>query len=635
MTKRLRPGQPGRRRFHWRLKNGEDAMGKKRRKIKTASGRAGRRGTYILLGVVAAAVLLSAGAALYFMGRAASNVTVYHGKLDLLAAQALTEETRAAVGKSPAGGQAGHAVLLSVCNTAERARVFCGTGADLDAAWKNADAQATQFLSNSNYDPVWVKADIVCESKVLGGEELAAAVKKSRNGFYRQGIAFDPMFGTALLEAELNGAKIYDYDNGGLDFEYLNSYLKKSGRSGMEALPDTYLTFQCLGWFCDETDAVYELVHDGLSYGRRQVQHIDADYAQELILNASSFLTEQINEDGSFIYGIYPRFDNEIENYNILRHASTLWSLICRYRLVPDDTLAEKIQRTTEFMLNYVVYDSEGRAYLYEETADEIKLGGCGIAIVALTEYMDVFQNDKYTDVCRALGSGILSLMDQSAGTYYHVLNGDFTRKEELRTVYYDGEATFALCRLYAITGEQIWLDAAQSAVGHFIEADYTQYKDHWVAYSMNEITKHVPDNPEYYAFALANAQKNLDAIRDRDTTYYTYLELLMATFELYMRVQERGIHVDYLEDGFHLDEFLKTIDVRTDRMLNGYFYPEYAMYMANPQRILDTFMDRADGYRVRIDDVQHAIGGFYLYYKNYDKLVDCGLLEQGSRSAG
>ena len=96
----------------------------------------------------------------------------------------------------------------------------------------------------------------------------------------------------------------------------------------MEALPDTYLTFQCLGWFCDETDAVYELVHDGLSYGRRQVQHIDADYAQELILNASSFLTEQINEDGSFIYGIYPRFDNEIENYNILRHASTLWSLI-------------------------------------------------------------------------------------------------------------------------------------------------------------------------------------------------------------------------------------------------------------------------------------------------------------------
>ena len=369
----------------------------------------------------------------------------------------------------------------------------------------------------------------------------------------------------------------------------------------MEALPDTYLTFQCLGWFCDETDAVYELVHDGLSYGRRQVQHIDADYAQELILNASSFLTEQINEDGSFIYGIYPRFDNEIENYNILRHASTLWSLICRYRLVPDDTLAEKIQRTTEFMLNYVVYDSEG----------------------------------KYTDVCRALGSGILSLMDQSAGTYYHVLNGDFTRKEELRTVYYDGEATFALSRLYALTGEEVWLDAAELAANHFIEADYTQYKDHWVAYSMNEITKHVPDNPEYYAFALANAQKNLDAIRDRDTTYYTYLELLMATFELYMRAQERGIHVDYLEDGFHLDEFLKTIDVRTDRMLNGYFYPEYAMYMANPQRILDTFMDRADGYRVRIDDVQHAIGGFYLYYKNYDTLVDCGLLEQVPRSAG
>ena len=37
--------------------------------------------------------------------------------------------------------------------------------------------------------------------------------------------------------------------------------------------------------------------------------------------------------------------------------------------------------------------------------------------------------------------------------------------------------------------------------------------------------------------------------------------------------------------------------------------------------------MVREDGYRTRIDDVQHCIGGYYLYYKNYAKLVGYGML--------
>ena len=140
----------------------------------------------------------------------------------------------------------------------------------------------------------------------------------------------------------------------------------------------------------------------------------------------------------------------------------------------------------------------------------------------------------------------------------------------------------------------------------------------------MNEITKHIPDNPAYYAFALKNAQDNLQIIGERDTTYHTYLELLMATFEVYDRMQKNNISVA----DFDLPLFLQTIYTRADRQLNGYFYPEYAMYMKNPQRILNTFMVRHDGYRVRIDDVQHNIGGYYLYYKNYEQMVAYGLLD-------
>lgn len=556
-------------------------------------------------------------------GQQQSDTGAYEEKIALLRQQVVTDALQAELGKSPAGG-VGHAVFISVCDTAQRASVFTGTGEDLAAAWDAADHAAKTALQESGLAAEWVKADVVYVSQQVDMQTLGKAVYASRQEFFRYGVAFDGEYETALLEAEMNGAKIYEYENGGIDLGYLNTYLKKAGREQLEKLPDECTVFQCFGWFCDETGSVYELDSSGLDYGRRQVDVIDAVYAQELIDNASRFLVEQVQEDGSFLYGIYPRFDNDIENYNIVRHASTLWSLVCRYRMEPSEELAAIIDSTIDYMLTQVIYSDADTAYLYEEKDDEIKLGGCGVAIVAMTEYMDVLGSDKYQEVCRKLGNGILSMLDQDTGEYWHVLNGDFSRKEAFRTVYYDGEATFALCRLYSLTGEQVWLDAACSAVDHFLAADYAQYKDHWVAYSMNEITKHITDNEAYYAFALRNAQENLQEIYERDTTYHTYLELLMATFEVYDRMMEQGA----LVEGFDEELFLKTIYTRADRMLNGYFYPEYAMYMANPQRIVNTFMVRHDGYRIRIDDVQHNIGGYYLYCKNYEKLVEYGMLE-------
>lgn len=599
------------------------------RNRKNASG---RRNSWIFVSMAAIMALtllvmvisLVSGTA---MGRA--GMKAYREKIGVLRTAAVTEETERLAGVSPAGSQAGQAVFISICNTEQRADVFAGTGENLESAWDSADRKVRDYLKQNNFVPQWVKADIVYDSEVVDDEELAAQVWRARREFYRYGIAFDVNYQTALLEAELNGAKIYDYDDQGtpIDFEYLNRYLKKSGREQLAQLPEVYTIFQCLGWFCDEENNVYELYHDGLEYGRRQVGLIDKAYAYDLLTSAADFLAAQVKPDGSFVYGIYPRFDNEIDNYNIVRHTSTIWSLICDYRVTGNEELVSLIDSTIDYMIENIVYADENTAYLYEEKSDEIKLGSCGMAVIALTEYMDVFGGNRYTELCEKLGNGILSMFDPESGEYYHVLNGDFSRKEKTRTVYYDGEATFALARLYGLTGNALWLDAAERAAEHFIEADYTQYKDHWVAYSMNEITKYV-DDEEYYRFALRNVQENLQEIYERDTTYHTYLEMLMASFEIYERIQERGITFDYLENEFDLDMLLKTIYARADRMLNGYFYPEYAMYMENPSRILNTFMVRHDGYRVRIDDVQHNIGGYYQYYKNYEKLVEYGMLE-------
>ena len=401
----------------------------------------------------------------------------------------------------------------------------------------------------------------------------------------------------------------------------MNDYLTETGQKNLQILPDDMIGFDCLGWFCDEDNSIYRLCNEGADTGRRMIPKLDADRAKNIIDTASSFLEDQVQEDGRFIYGIRPQFDKEIDNYNILRHSGSIWSLICRYRMSPDDALKDKIESCIGFMLKQLRYDEDGAAYLQETDDVEMKLGGNGIAVVTLTEYMDVFQNEKYREESIALGKGILKQQDPENGSYWHILYNDFTRGEEFRTVYYDGECTFALARLYSLTGEKKWLDAACKAIDHFIDKDYTQYRDHWVAYSLNEVTKYV-DRKDYYDFALANATNNFKRIKGRQRTYPTNLELLVSSFETWQRMVDKGIDTG----DFKVQELLDVIAARANRQLSGFFYPELAMYMANPQRIQGSFMMRDDKFRVRIDDVQHNIGGFYLYWKNYDAMLAAGL---------
>lgn len=517
-------------------------------------------------------------------------------------------------------------VFISVSNTEERANVFRGTGDTFESAFNEANNKAKKFIKKNKYESDWIKLEVATSRRNINYEDLSKEIYSARHEFYRYGLSFDEDFNFALLETELNGAKIYEYDDGGINLEYLNRYLKKANRDAetIAELPAEYILFETNGVFCDENNEVYELYNSGYNVGRRHIEILDDTYAKELIQSSTDFLQKQINKDGSFVYGMYPRFDNDIPNYNIVRHSSTIWSLICSYRIQEDEQLKKDIEKTIEYMLNEVVYKDENTAYLYEKDLDEIKLGGCALAVITLTEYMDAFNNTKYLDVCNALGNGILTMFDEETGKYFHTLNGDFSKKEEFRTVYYDGEATFALSRLYGLTKEDKWLNMAEIAVNYFIEENYEQYKDHWIAYSLNEITKYI-DKEEYYEFALKNAQENLEIIYDRDTTWHTYSELLMATFETYDRMKERNIIIEY-EKEFDLEFFLQTIYYRLNHMLNGYFFPEYAMYMRNPERILNSFFVRHDGFRVRIDDVQHNIDGYYQYYKNYQKLLDYGL---------
>lgn len=580
----------------------------------------------------------------------------------------------------------GFLVFLSFSDGSARADVVHGSGADIAEAFADAQQKAWTLIQKKRQRFRWLKADVVTEYAPADAKTLAYMIKEPGwNEFFRFGLTFDRSFRTALLEEELNGAKILDYASGSISLADLNRYLKKAGRPALPKLPEFFLLFQTAGFFYDSdsaasTDAdsasasgcVIPLIPDGLSRGRREIQNLDAAAARSFVTAAASFLEKQVQQDGSFRYGYYPRFDRVIPGYNCMRHASTIWSLLCQYRMTKKVSVLSLAARSIEYLLSHaLVYRDPDTAYLSEPLKDEIKLGGGGVLILAITEYLDLCSEEprpailrsgeprseilrseepltkapnaeilhakdvlpeqealrrRYTEIACALGNGILSLLNPETGEFSHVLNMDFSLKERYRTMYYDGEAAYALCRLYRLTKEEKWLFYAKKAVDHFLAADYTRYRDHWVAYAMNEITRYI-HRDDYDTFALRNARVNLDFLYKRETTYHTFLELLMVTFETYERILAENPGLPYLKE-FDLPYFLRTIRVRADRMLNGFFFPEYAMYMRCPDKILGSFMVRHDGFRVRIDDVQHNIGGFYLYYKNYSRLLALGMPE-------
>lgn len=590
----------------------------------------------------------------------------------------------------------GFLVFLSFSDGSARADVVHGSGADIAEAFADAQQKAWSLIQKKRQRFRWLKADVVTEYAPADAKTLAYMIKEPGwNEFFRFGLTFDRSFRTALLEEELNGAKILDYASGSISLADLNRYLKKAGRPALPKLPEFFLLFQTAGFFYDadsaaSTDAattdtdssanaaattnadsaasssasgcVIPLIPDGLSRGRREIQNLDAAAARSFVTAAASFLEKQVQQDGSFRYGYYPRFDRVIPGYNCMRHASTIWSLLCQYRMTKKVSVLSLAARSIEYLLSHaLVYRDPDTAYLSEPLKDEIKLGGGGVLILAITEYLNLCSEEprpeilrsgeflaeapnaeilhakdvlpeqealrrRYTEIACALGNGILSLLNSETGEFSHVLNMDFSLKERYRTVYYDGEAAYALCRLYRLTKEEKWLFYAEKAVNHFLAADYTRYRDHWVAYAMNEITRYI-HRDDYDTFALRNARVNLDFLYKRETTYHTFLELLMVTFETYERILAENPGLPYLKE-FDLPYFLRTIRVRADRMLNGFFFPEYAMYMRCPDKILGSFMVRHDGFRVRIDDVQHNIGGFYLYYKNYSRLLALGMPE-------
>ena len=482
------------------------------------------------------------------------------------------------------------------------------------------------FKKKSGQLPEWVKLDVVTHTETVPFDTVKKQLIETRRNYIDFGIAFDSYWNMTFLPEEINANAFVRPDKKTkkmfLSEDNINNYLRKytthkNGYSHQFFKNKKVIKFWTKGYILDN-DEIYELYESGYKKGLRKVDDLYQE-VDDLIVSSVDYLQGMLHDNGRYNYGYFPHFDKEIGFYNILRHSSSTYALIEGLTYLGKDL--KPIEKAIDYIIDNYVYEEGNKSYVFDDTKDinEIKLGQNASFIFAVCEYLKVQSNEKYLKVAQRVAKGIISMINKDTYETTHVLNyPDLTVKEKFRIVYYDGEACLALLRLYQQDHNEIWLYTVKKLMNYFIENRYWQYHDHWLGYCTNELVQ-IDPKEKYVEFGIKNVNTHLDYIEQRETTFPTFLEMLMATYKLIQKAKATGFeHIVH-----HLIDEQRLIDViytRAEYQRVGFFYPEVAMYFKNPSRILGSFFIKHHGYRVRIDDIEHYVSGYVQFQKAFKK---------------
>ena len=512
-------------------------------------------------------------------------------------------------------------IFISVSDGNSSAKVFMGKGYGLIEAINNSITNMNDEFDR-NYKVSWIKVDIVSDVIDKETRNLRQPLLWDRTLF---GFAFNKESGIAFLPEEITVNTIIDSKQKFRMNNLLNHFGDNNdSREKVIKLfeKDDIQIFRFLTYsFFLENDKVVPLYR-----GHRMYEKLNDDEVLDAASNGGRYLVDAVNPDGKFVYIYRPKSSKEINSYNIVRHAGTIFSMLQLYEVTGQTALLEKSELALKYLRSTIkkMPTKNGEFPCVVEDGNT-KLGGNALAVIALLSYYNQTKEKEYLDLSKQLCKYILYAQDRS---------GEFTiqkqfypggRISNMRSEYYPGEALLALLTLYEYDKDKKWLDAANDGAKFLIsirdgkKKDEELPHDHWLLYALNKLYRYRP-NKLYFDHAMRlsnvilNSQRAKTEFRDwvgsfytppRSTPTATRMEGLWSAYQLARDYNDNEMK-QRIENG---------LEMGIKFQLQTQFTPETVMYLDDPERSLGGFKRSLTNYEIRIDYTQHNISSLLGMY--------------------
>jgi hypothetical protein len=411
-----------------------------------------------------------------------------------------------------------------------------GTGdsvcaATTEVATRLRTAGAVKALTPEDRETARIQVDIVTGSAPLGGIERYAVPGIAEMLAINPGVeGIGTVIGgnhVLLLPHELVAAKVLAFKRPsnalpdfamGIDLVRIGNLIGQRAGLNTTVAPDQLLRFRT-DTFVEAPRAMRPAAPLQLYRGIPAPPPLSAKSLREAALEGGRFLVAHLAKNGRYIYEHELSTGAQTDpmrsnNYSMPRHAGTTYFLAELYRITKEEWLREPIERAFAHLAELL---AKGRCGATLPDGTEIdcvidrneavaQLGSTALSVVALAEYQRATGDTRYLPLATKFSSFLL-YMQRPDGSFRHLYDPakkQYDDKAEL--LYYSGEAALALARMYVVTKDERYAEAARKALDwlvawyDFFMGGFFYGEEHWTCIAA-EAAYPAADDPEYKDF--------------------------------------------------------------------------------------------------------------------------------------